>query len=657
MIKNSKALMTLCLLGAATASATNVTIGSANTSVCFPFSCNEGATSGMSIHYQQVFSSGLFPTAAISINSISFGVDDFTSIFFGTGGTVLNGNYQIAFSTTNAVVGGLTANLAANQGLDLSVFYNSGGISGFTAAPGSPLFISGQSFVYNPLAGNLLIDIIVTNQAYLSSLDAGSFDGSDLSGDFVPINTSSVFQIGTNAAVTGAFGLVTTFDFSAASAPSSVPEVGSMLMVGFGVAVLLYAKRRAKAMGEPTSARASGFSGLGQPTAAMVGLIALFQSFGQATEPIKIRSVAVPPHPFGDQKKRPVTTSKSSLAVTAPKLATTPSSLPVWSTTFNYGATPYTVWMAGNSPSSNTTTNIETNVVPVRIVLCNNGTSPCTDIAYTYDPTKPLRNNPAGVTLSAAASTLSSPIFQNATYTTAAGTTVGAATQYADAMLRASFWNYSGNAGSANPNWHTRLQFSLKPPITITITAGQWDASSAADLGKVSLYQLFQPLDAESSKYPPGQFTFFLLYNVAMTFGSPGPCCALGYHTSDGANPAPSRTYGMASYFDATGKLPAGYADTGAIAHEISEWALNPFLSNSVPLWPGSGGCYDNMEVADPLENRSDVAFKMTTFGRSYNMVNIALAPWFMKGNFGVNGYYTYKGPVDQTFTAPATCP
>ena len=651
MIKIINTLLAVCVVCAALANATSVTIGEPNTSVCYPFSCNDGSSTGLSIHYQQVFSSGLFPSVAISIRNISFGIDGFTGLIYGQGGTVLNGNYQIAFSTTNAAVGGLTANLNANQGLDQAVFYNNNTISGFTATPGSPLTIGGSSFLYNPLAGNLLMDIIVTNQSFLSSTDAGSFDGSasfNSNGQFVPFNTSSVFMIGNQSVVTGAFGLVTTFDFSTVNAAVSTPEIGSILMVGFGVALLLYAKHRSSGGGKFTYA-----------TGSLLGLMVLLQSPGQAQETVKVRSVVVPPHSFGDQKKRPVVTSKSQLAVVAPKLATTPASLPVWSASFTGNGSPYNVWFVGNSPSSNTTTNIETNIVPVRIVLCNDGSIPCTpgNIAYTYDPARPLRNNPAGVTLSAAAATLSSPVFQNATYTTAAGTTVGTLTQYSDAMMRAGFWNYPGNAASANPNWHTRLQYSLKPVITITIPTGQWDASSAADLGKISLFQLFQPLDAESSKYSPGQFTFFLLYNVVMTYGASGPCCVLGFHTSDGANPAPSRTYGVAAYFDATSKLPAGYADTGAVAHEIAEWIHNPFLSNTVPNWAGPGGCYNNMEVADPLEDRGDVAFKMSTFGRSYNMVNIALAPWFMNGSFGVNGYYTYKGAVAPQFTAPATCP
>ena len=247
MIKNIQTLIAVCVLSAASASATSVTIGEPNTSVCYPFSCNDGASTGLSIHYQQVFASGLFPTAAISIHNISFGIDGFTGLITGQGGTVLNGNYQIAFSTTKAAVGGLTANLNDNQGLDQTVFYNNSTISGFTAASGSPLTIGGSSFIYNPLAGNLLMDIIVTNQAFLSSADAGSFDGSasyDSNGLYLPFNTSSVFMIGNQSVVTGAFGLVTTFDFSTVNAAVTTPEIGSMLMVGFGVAILLYAKRR-----------------------------------------------------------------------------------------------------------------------------------------------------------------------------------------------------------------------------------------------------------------------------------------------------------------------------------------------------------------------------------------------------------------------------
>lgn len=337
---------------------------------------------------------------------------------------------------------------------------------------------------------------------------------------------------------------------------------GSLLMVGLGVALLFWANRSSyKNVGWP-AAKPQGK--LGFATALAAAFAALHGNSAQAQQTMNVRSVAVQPHPFGVKKPKHAVMSRSPLAVN-PQLVSTPTKLPVWSVSFTNVGYQYNVSFVGNAPSSNTTTAIETNVVPVRIVLCRDGSDPCApaNIAFTYDPTKPLRKNPAGVTLSATAATLSSPIFQNANYTTSAGTLVGT-TQYADAMLRASFWNYPGNSASTNSNWHTRWQYSLKSPITITMPNTDWDTSSTADFGKINLYRLFSLFDGEASKYLPGQFTFFLLYNVATTLGPGGQCCVLGFHTSDGQNPAPSRTYAVASYLDPTSNLPAAYADTGA---------------------------------------------------------------------------------------------
>ena len=78
---------------------------------------------------------------------------------------MLSGTYQVSLSTTSKPVNGLSSNLASNIGADNTVIFtgNLGGtgtVSSFTITGTAP-------FVYDPAAGNLLVDIVVTDQTLL----------------------------------------------------------------------------------------------------------------------------------------------------------------------------------------------------------------------------------------------------------------------------------------------------------------------------------------------------------------------------------------------------------------------------------------------------------------------------------------------------------
>lgn len=135
-----------------------ITVGVANTGNCYPFMCNEsGVSEGVSTRYQQVYSASAF-NGVTEISSLSFSYAE----QFGGPSTVLPGNYQVSLSTTRASLGGLSAELASNVGADNTQIFN-GALGGVDA---SPSFTIGSStpFVYDPARGNLLVDIIVTNQ-------------------------------------------------------------------------------------------------------------------------------------------------------------------------------------------------------------------------------------------------------------------------------------------------------------------------------------------------------------------------------------------------------------------------------------------------------------------------------------------------------------
>ena len=103
--------------------------------------------------------------------------------------------------------------------------------------------------------------------------------------------------------------------------------------------------------------------------------------------------------------------------------------------------------MVGNPPQRGGTTTINAPVVPVELQLLNADGS----VAYTYDP-KPV-----------VAPTMSSPLFQNATFSSSP-----TPTQVTDAIMRAEFWN------TMAPDWHTMLAGSVKTTRTMAVPYGYY---------------------------------------------------------------------------------------------------------------------------------------------------------------------------------------
>ena len=238
MKKLSKMIAILCaswaFLFAASAHA-GVIIGTADNGNAYPLMCNDSGTdTGVTMEYQQVYSSTAF-SGTTDITSLTF-YQIFAAEFGGTS-TVLAGNYQISLSTTSAAVDGLSSTLANNIGADNTVFFN-GSLGGASVNPS--LTISGGSFVYDPTKGNLLIDIVATNQPNFPNGSGNGYLDADDTGSV----TSRAYSFG--GAATGnadAIGLVT--GFNVVPEPSSVVLGGTALLVGLGFGLL--GRHRARA--------------------------------------------------------------------------------------------------------------------------------------------------------------------------------------------------------------------------------------------------------------------------------------------------------------------------------------------------------------------------------------------------------------------------
>jgi PEP-CTERM motif len=217
------------------AAAGSITFGNDNNGNCIPLNCNvSGTSSGQVIDYQQVYKAPHFG-GAVNISSISF-------ISTGSGGdTLLGGTYKLewGYAPSNAL-DHLSTTLASN--------YSFGGptvLETFTVPAGgikepSLLTFNGFLFNYNPAIGDLLLEIIVSNQ---DNVSLGSPNTGSNEADFFGTQTSRAYCSNTGC-VADDEALVTEFG---AVPVSTTPEPSSLLL--FGTCLLGLAPVRRKLLG------------------------------------------------------------------------------------------------------------------------------------------------------------------------------------------------------------------------------------------------------------------------------------------------------------------------------------------------------------------------------------------------------------------------
>jgi hypothetical protein len=349
------------------------------------------------------------------------------------------------------------------------------------------------------------------------------------------------------------------------------------------------------------------------------------------------------------------------------KALTSSSSLPLW--TYNVTSSrddnPYTGVIVGTDPSTNVPTHVAAKIIPI-ILRMPDGTI--------VDPTKPDPCAGNG-TLSDLQLLAQSPEVQTADFNFG-GTDMGK-TQYLDAFQRAEFWEGSPNGGSgvsANPNHHTRLNFSILEPVIVDVPTGGGKAWTGLGCGTFSVINIvwFDPalvgvsgpdyvqdriVSRLSAKgvIGPNELPILFMGNTVLAIQSTSPfsnCCILGYHGAYLDANGNIQTYAPLD-FDTTGAFGSAVADTTVISHEVAEWANDPFGNNPTPAWGHVGqqsGCQGNFEVGDPLTGNNLPGVTMPN-GFTYHLQELAFFSWFYGApSLAANGWFS----DNNTFTSDA---
>jgi hypothetical protein len=162
---------------------------------CFPFGC------AYNHEYQQVYASSQFSSPLVIVGLEFFNTQS------DSGATSLNsGNWAISLSTTAAAYNSLSSTFASNIGANNTLVFS--GDIGQPWSFGDSLLINFSApFLYDPSAGNLLMDVEVTGATLGNT---GVFF--DTSGHYSP-NTimGRVFDTGFGSVVDPGYGLVTDF--------------------------------------------------------------------------------------------------------------------------------------------------------------------------------------------------------------------------------------------------------------------------------------------------------------------------------------------------------------------------------------------------------------------------------------------------------------
>jgi hypothetical protein len=274
--------------------------------------------------------------------------------------------------------------------------------------------------------------------------------------------------------------------------------------------------------------------------------------------------------------------------------------------------------------------------------------------------------------------------------------------QVLDATMRAQF-NKTGSS-----SYHLRLNPVVHDAISIVVPDGQGTVLQSVrgvyfgDIKDQWWSTRIQNLNASLQYIDPTHLPIYLTKDVGTFSGNnPFNCCTIGFHGSNpltghnnnggppnGNGNQPVQTSVWASYFSPGFNVRLdgsawALQDISVVTHEISEWADDPFIMNTVEPWlaviPPQSGCSNFLETGDPLvaigfAMGTNIYFQgpnpdgSQTADGYYHPEDEMTLPWFMRlaPNYiseptqspSTNiGRYTFMGSLNQFpgFQQPAT--
>ena len=213
----ASSLLAVCVASSANA---QVTVGNSDNGNCYPFSC--GPSDSLT-QYQEDYNSGAF-SGPFSFNSVSFGQN--------IGGQMDSASYTVSFYLSAVGFGGLTSNLASNEGTFLGTL----GTFGISGAMPTTLTLTGNQINYNPANGTLLMNVDISNVT-----SAAGFYQSFFNADYTGADVTRAYSGTTYGASGDTIGaLQTTFN----SVNTAVPEPATWALMLLGFGMVGYAMRK-----------------------------------------------------------------------------------------------------------------------------------------------------------------------------------------------------------------------------------------------------------------------------------------------------------------------------------------------------------------------------------------------------------------------------
>ena len=333
----------------------------------------------------------------------------------------------------------------------------------------------------------------------------------------------------------------------------------------------------------------------------------------------------------------------------------------------------YSGVIVGSSPDSPATVRVATRIVPMIIEVNSVATSISSSGRITSAPGHYTASAKAADTTCLTAPNdvpvnlvAQSPLFTKTAFSFG-GTVIGT-TQYVDAFMRGEFYNESHGVPG---KYHLLLSPSNEVQAVVVNVPASFGVALDSSLfsggcGTLTyininwfdayVQSVILPALAAHDGVTPANLPMLVLYNTVLGVNTRTltQCCILGYHGATGTA-VTDQTYSVTD-FESTGLFGPTVADTAIGAHELNEWANDPFGNNPTPAWGHTGqvtGCQNNLEVGDPLSG-TDIPTITMPNGFTYHLQELAFFSWFYGApTVGVNGWYS----DNNTFTTDAGPP